>query len=115
MVSKGYLKRSLADVEVEWDICGSRRRLVTGADEVPASVHVTEMSGAEPHFHRKTTEYYYVLEGSGRLTVDDEEVALAAGDVVVIWPGAIHSARGELTALVIAVPPFDPQDQFTAS
>lgn len=110
MVSS-YLKRSPSDVELEWDICGSRRRLITGADGSPASIHVTTMSGARPHFHRTTTEYYYVLEGSGRLMVDGEPVPLEMGDVVMVRPGATHHAEGELTCVVMGVPPFDPADQ----
>ena len=115
MAGKCYLKRSLADVPVERDTCGSRQRLLTGADALPASLHVTRMTSAEPHVHRRTTEYYYVLDGSGRLTVEGEEVPLVPKDVVVIRPGARHSAKGELTVLVIAIPPFDPEDQFTAT
>jgi len=112
LVGKGYLKRSPADVETERDICGFRQRLMTAEDSVPASVHVTKMSEAKPHFHKKTTEYYYVLEGAGYLLVDGERVPLQAGDVMVVQPGATHHAEGELTCLVIGIPPFDPADQF---
>jgi len=112
-MGKGYLKRSPSDVQIERDICGFRQRLMTAADSLPASVHVTKIREAKPHFHKKTTEYYYVLEGAGHLLVDGEHVPLQVGDVVVVQPGAIHHAEGDLTCLVIGIPPFDPADQFT--
>ncbi len=42
------------------------------------------------HTHREQEEVYMVLEGSGRLLVDDEMIPLTAGDMVQVDP---HSKR----------------------
>lgn len=46
-----------------------------------------------PHFHRATEEVYYVLEGSGEMTIGDETELVAAGDAVFIPTGKWHSLR----------------------
>jgi mannose-6-phosphate isomerase-like protein (cupin superfamily) len=44
-----------------------------------------------PHFHRLTEEIYFILEGSGRMTVDDESRLVTAGDAIAIPPRAVHT------------------------
>lgn len=39
------------------------------------------------HTHRDQEEVYVVLRGSGRMTIDDEIVDLAEGDMVGVAPG----------------------------
>lgn len=103
--------RRLSEVEKDRSICGYRQCLLTGEDKVPASVSLVAISDAEPHYHTKTTEYYYVLEGRGELHLGEEIVALAPGTLVLIPPGLPHWAQGEVKVLVIGMPPFDPDDQ----
>jgi uncharacterized cupin superfamily protein len=52
-------------------------------------------SGAPPHCHALEEELFYVLDGHGALLLDDEEHALAPGDVVARPPstGVPHSLR----------------------
>lgn len=45
----------------------------------------------EPHFHRELREVYLVARGSSTMIVDDKEIVLNAGDVVVIEPGEAHT------------------------
>ena len=35
-----------------------------------------------PHLHENVEEVYYVIEGTGRMTIGDEEKKVAAGDVI---------------------------------
>jgi mannose-6-phosphate isomerase-like protein (cupin superfamily) len=42
------------------------------------------------HYHRETEEIYYFTAGAGRMRLGDEEADVAAGDCVVIPPGAVH-------------------------
>jgi mannose-6-phosphate isomerase-like protein (cupin superfamily) len=42
------------------------------------------------HFHPEAEELYFFTAGRGRLRVADEEREVAAGDCVVIPPGAPH-------------------------
>ena len=57
--------------------------------------HVAEFSvkaGGRIHPHRHPThEFYYVLEGRGEMTIDDEVRPVEVGDLVRIPPDALHS------------------------
>ncbi len=44
-----------------------------------------------PHYHPLTEEIYYILEGTGRMTIGDELRDIGAGDAIAIPPGAIHT------------------------
>ena len=107
-----YKKVSRNTVETERSTCGFRRRLIKKDDGAPASVTCLKTSDATPHWHKHTHEYYYVMQGRGKLVIDGEEVPVAAGDCVWIKPGAFHHAEGELESLIIAVPAFAPDDIF---
>jgi len=107
-----YKKVSGRTTKTERSICGFRQRLLKKDDGAPASLTCLKTHEAEAHRHRKTNEYYYVLEGTGMLVVDGEKVPVEAGDCVWIKPGALHHAEGDLTSLIIGVPPFDPEDVF---
>jgi mannose-6-phosphate isomerase-like protein (cupin superfamily) len=92
--------------------CGQSRRAFVGTGS-PASMHVVEIKkDSRAHWHKKLTEIYYVLEGRGRLEADGDRVALAPGTAVLIRPGCRHRAVGRLKVLVVAMPPFDPADEF---
>jgi mannose-6-phosphate isomerase-like protein (cupin superfamily) len=44
-----------------------------------------------PHYHPQTEEIYYILEGAGQMTIDDETRQVGPGDAIAIPPGAIHT------------------------
>lgn len=52
-------------------------------------------AGAEVgrHFHARTEEIYYVLDGAGVMTVAGETREVGAGDAVYIPRGAAHTLR----------------------
>ena len=78
-----------------------------------ASMHVVEISkDSRPHYHKKTTEIYYVLEGEGHLEIEKEKVPLKPGVSVLIPPNNLHRAVGELKILNVPVPAFDPADEW---
>ncbi|MCL5998749.1 MAG: cupin domain-containing protein [Chloroflexi bacterium] len=45
----------------------------------------------EPHYHLLATEIYCVARGTAELRVEQDTVALGAGDVVVVAPGEAHT------------------------
>ena len=45
------------------------------------------------HFHREAEELYFFTAGRGRMRLGEEERDVAAGDCVVIPPGAVHRLR----------------------
>ena len=45
----------------------------------------------DPHFHPITEEIYYILEGTGVMTIGDETKDVGPGDAIAIAPGAVHT------------------------
>src|SRR5436309_5133383 len=96
---------------------GRRFRVVDFADapEFPATVHVTSISAdARLHYHKRLTETYYFLEcGAGaRMQLDDEVLPVRTGMCILIPPGVRRRAIGEMKALIVALPKFDPSDEW---
>ncbi len=42
------------------------------------------------HYHRRTREFYMVVQGSCQLTVNGEQSLLQPGDMLLIEPGDVH-------------------------
>ncbi|HEX8178817.1 MAG TPA: cupin domain-containing protein [Pyrinomonadaceae bacterium] len=66
------------------------------------------------HHHHTTEEVYYILHGSGHMTVGDEQRAVAAGDAIFIPRGASHTlvntGATPLTLLLVCGPAYDRAD-----
>lgn len=107
-----YVIRRISDMEKERSICGYRQRLITAEDFEGASFTFLNVYEAKSHYHNRTTEFYYVLSGKGQLELDGELVNVGPGTLVMICPGTRHRAIGEIQALIVGVPPFDPADSF---
>jgi mannose-6-phosphate isomerase-like protein (cupin superfamily) len=100
-----FLRRDPAEVRPWEETCGQIRCLIEEKDGAAAEVHHVEIHDARLHYHERTDEVYYVISGRGTMTLDDEEVELHQGVVVYVPRGVRHRARGELTVLVVCVPP----------
>lgn len=107
--------RHLDEVEPVPCPCGQSVRLLTSADDVPSGLHITTLRNAQKHYHQRTTEVYYVLEGEGELELGEQRHAVRPGHVVFIPPGVPHRAIGQLRCLIVCTPPFDPADEFPVS
>ena len=93
--------------------CGYRYRLLSrGDDDVAAWAHAVDIDGARPHYHKRATELYYVLEGEGTVLLDGRENQVHKGSMIHIPPGVIHSAAGKMRVLVIGIPDIDDSDVF---
>jgi mannose-6-phosphate isomerase-like protein (cupin superfamily) len=95
--------------------CGTARRALMAADDVPLSIHQTEISAdARPHYHRRLTESYFVLEcaADAKMELDGDWISLKPGQLVLIRPGVRHRAVGPMKVLVIVSPKFDPADEW---
>lgn len=95
--------------------CGSARRAFADLENFPATVHVTTISKeAQVHYHKRLTETYYFLEcqPSAQMQLNEEIVPVKPGMCVVIPPGVRHRAIGEMKVLILAMPKFDPADEW---
>ena len=94
--------------------CGVSRRALADAAAFPGTIHRTEIGrDAKPHFHRRLTETYYVLEcePDAQLELDGDLLPVRAGLCVVIPPGVVHRAVGRMVILNVVFPKFDPADE----
>ena len=95
--------------------CGSARRAFADVDDMPATVHVTEISSdAKLHYHKQLTETYYFLECNpgARMQLDDQLIDVRPGMSIMIRPGTRHRAIGEMKVLIVVFPKFDPADEW---
>lgn len=66
------------------------------------------------HYHIRTEEVYYILEGNGRMMLESESQPVKAGDGIVILPGQKHAientGEGELVLLCCCTPAYRHDD-----
>ena len=103
-VAARFLRRDPAEVEPWAETCGQIRPLIEEQDEAAAEVHHVEIHDAKLHYHERTDEFYYVIDGEGTMVLDDEEIELHRGVVVCVPRGVRHKAVGKLTVLTICIP-----------
>jgi mannose-6-phosphate isomerase-like protein (cupin superfamily) len=99
-----FLRRDVAHVQPWTETCGQIRPLLEEKDGAAAEVHHLQITDAKLHYHQRTDEIYYVLDGQGRMRLDDQEIELHKGVVVYVPRGVKHKAWGNLTVLVVCVP-----------
>src|SRR5580704_7055161 len=98
------LRRDPAEVVAWAETCGQIRPLIEEHDEAAAEVHHVEIHDAKLHYHAKTDEFYYVIDGTGTMILDDESIELHKGVVVYVPRGVKHKAVGRLTVLTVCIP-----------
>ncbi len=93
--------------------CGFSRRAFTGGDNSTATMHIVDISkDSRVHYHKKLTEIYLVLEGSGHMELDGEIVPVKPMTAVLIKPGCRHRAVGKMRIVNTCIPAFDPADEW---
>ena len=110
--TSGYQVRHLRDATVVPCPCGTSRRVFTREDTPVANLHVTEITDSQKHYHKRATEYYYVLEGSGKMELNDDVIDLEPGLAIIIEPGTAHRAYGEIKALIVVIPAAEHGDEY---
>jgi len=102
--STGFLRRDVADVQPWSETCGQIRPVLEEKDGAAAEVHHLEITNAKLHYHERTDEIYYVLDGEGRMCLDDREIELHKDVIVYVPRGVRHRAWGNLKVLVVCIP-----------
>lgn len=99
----------------ERSTCGWRDRLISREDvelSPAAWAHAVDIDGAKLHYHKRSTELYYVLAGGGTVVLDGVEQPVSQGTLVHIPPGVVHGARGKMRVLVVGIPDIAEDDYF---
>ncbi len=95
--------------------CGTARRALTDAPDLPLTLHVTEIdTDARLHYHRRLTEIYYFLqcEPGAQMQLDHQRVDVRPGMAIVVRPGTRHRAVGRMKVAIVVYPKFDPADEW---
>ena len=73
---------------------------------------------ARSHFHKETKEWYFIVEGMGRVFLDDEVYEIQAGELITVPAGVKHSLQNTtsvpLRVLCICEPHFSEDDFYFA-
>lgn len=99
-----FLLRDPADVAPWAETCGQIRPLIEEQDGAAAEVHHVVINQAKLHFHAQTDEFYYIIDGSGQMVLDDQQIEVHQGMVVYVPRGVKHKAIGKLTVLTVCIP-----------
>ena len=93
---------------------GHVQRIVTGGAGGVANVHVVKITKGTPHLHTGYDEVYYVLSGTGTITLGQETHPLRPGSVAVIPAGVPHSLEAQpgqqLEFVIFGTPPMSIDD-----
>jgi len=100
-----FLVRDPAAVAPWAETCGQIRCLVEEKDGAAAEVHHVQIDDARLHYHERTDEFYYIIEGGGSMVLDEETIDVKQGMVVYIPRGMRHKAVGKMTILTVCIPP----------
>jgi mannose-6-phosphate isomerase-like protein (cupin superfamily) len=110
---KRFAITRLSDVPAVECPCGQARRAFIDDPDRVASLHLVEISAdARAHYHKRMTEIYYILEGTGEMELDGARHPVQSGDAILIKPGCRHRAIGRLRVLNVPVPAFDTEDEW---
>jgi mannose-6-phosphate isomerase-like protein (cupin superfamily) len=79
-----------------------------------AEARVNPGERTAPHYHPKTEEIYYILRGTGEMTLNDERRAVGPGDAIAIPLGMVHtilnSGTEPLVFLCCCAPGYEHDD-----
>jgi len=110
---KNYLLTQLDEVPAVPCPCGFSRRGFAVPGNPTATMHLVDIeSDARTHYHKTLTELYLVLEGEGFIELDGERHPVKPMSAILIRPGCRHRAVGRLKIVNVALPAFDPQDEW---
>ena len=92
-------------------------RYVNGAEEFDFGIYRLNEDEYHPlHLHPAGAEFYYIVEGSCLVTVEDRVVEAGAGTAIYLPPGtrhAVRTRRGEVMTMVYGFSSGDFRDAGT--
>ncbi len=93
--------------------CGFSRRAFVDPENTKATMHVVDVQqDARVHYHKKLTEIYFILEGTGEMELDGQRVPIKPFTAIFIKPGCRHRAVGKMKIVNVSIPAFDPEDEW---
>ena len=96
--------------------CGESTRPLTRVETPICNLHVTFIQDSVKHYHKECTEVYYILEGQGKMELNDDLVDVYPGIIVYIEPYTWHRLYSEagVRTIVFGTPALNPDDEYFA-
>ena len=71
-------------------------------------------AATERHYHKLSEEFYFILDGAGRMEIDGQVRNVSPGDAILIPAGAWHqiTATTPLRFLCCCAPPYSHDDTY---
>lgn len=112
VVRKENVKNPIKNAEGElfYEMLGRGEKL--GNSEKHSLGHVVILDGysTNKHYHKEAEESYYIIKGNGKMIIEDKEITVKEGDVVLISPNEKHQLianSGDIEAIVICAPAWE--------
>jgi quercetin dioxygenase-like cupin family protein len=97
----GTVSGNPQDQGVYWTLIA---RYLNGAEEFDFGVYRLQQDQYHPrHYHPAQAEFYYILEGSCVVRIDEDDIEAGPGTALYMPPGTIHAVRtrsGETVTMV---------------
>ena len=81
-----------------------------------AEATLPPLAATERHYHQLSEEFYFILEGSGRMEMDGNTREVGPGDAILIpakaWHQITATSRGSLRFLCCCAPPYAHEDTY---
>jgi len=111
-MDKDYLIKDTNKIKPVLCPCGMSIRPITRKDTSIANLHVIHIKNSRKHYHKNCTEFYYIIEGKGKMELRDTEVDLKPGITIMIDKKAPHRGYGNFKAIIFGVPAIEQDDEF---
>lgn len=91
--------------------CGKRKTLVS---KKSTGIFLMKIKNAPLHFHKKSTEYYFIISGKGEISLDNKKFKVKDFDCIEIKPLQKHQLNSskEMKVLVISTPLVKIEDHY---
>jgi mannose-6-phosphate isomerase-like protein (cupin superfamily) len=108
-----FMIEDLTEIEPTRCPCGWARRAFAGPDNPTATMHLVDIEAdSRPHYHKRMTEIYLILEGEGHMELDGQRIPVKPMTAIFIKPGCRHRAVGKMRIINVPIPAFDPSDEY---
>jgi len=104
------------DEELRYEIapCGQLARISSKQDCPEANMSLALITGPTvPHFHRRSTEFLFVLSGKGLIVFRDKIKEIHVGSSLIIPPGNCHFTipkSAQMKIFFVSAPAWDQDD-----
>lgn len=111
-MDKIYLVKDAKKIKSVPCPCGSSVRPITRNDTPIANLHITHIKNSRKHYHKNCTEFYYIIEGKGKMQLGKEEIGIYPGITIMISKGVSHRGYGDFKAVIFGVPAIEQGDEY---